>query len=657
MKKHLFSNFAVTMLMAFLASFTLSSCSEEVVVENKQEEAQQKANLDIPEGAIVFSTADADSTRTSIDLNSKFYWTANDKIWVDVDRNPETKDFLHTFSLGSDDMEMSDDKRYARFIFTSAGVAAIKDIEKEKLEADPDATVTFDLTYTGTSSSSGTEVTIADNQDQEPDHPEIIGEKGDCATAVATRNAKGQYVFTLHHEAHYLILQPYQDEEITTKDWKLKKIEIFSLDNEPLSGTFDFGMDGLDVAKTPNTTTNTTITIDNIGGADGLELQKGKAADNPAWYVVIAPATDGNHRLRIRYTVYPDAYINYDGKNPKTKTDIVIVKDLPVIGSAANRVTKITHKMTAERVPTDEFYQWNATNPYWDGVDLANRPTWYTDANTDYPQYTTDNRFTTLTPKAPSKTSTPASNNPCAELPNVNAMTWYAMAGDARWDNEYPWRFDDDFEYIYTQGTWFKKWDVIVRENSDYLSEGLSYTDCPVAYTSPPEGVEIGIRVYIKDPSTGEIMKDASGNKLATNKYENRVYPANQDYRTKNFPSVTYETDPVNYEIVDKTSLFQPRFPSYTTDGRPNDITDYFILPVNGHVELGKLESAGVLHGCYWSSSAVPGSGRKTTLYNDESEVELGRAYIMETKDFSLWVRNSNGNADQGRAAFASWWK
>lgn len=604
MKKHLFSSFAVTMLMAFAVSFTLTSCSEEIL-EDKQG-TQQEEIFDIPEGAVVFSTT-ADATRTSIDPDGKFYWTENNKIWVDTGEDD-------TFATGSDNMKMSDDKRFARFFFTN-----FPDGLKDE----------YNLTYTGTNPISATKVEIkADQSQTDPNDGTIVGINGDCATAVATRNEKGQYIFTLHHEAHYLILQPYKDIAIPdARDWKLKKIEIISLDNEPLSGTYNFGKNGL-VASSVTGASNTVII--NTGGADGKQLIKWdkEGSDpnpNPIWYAVIAPATDGAHRLRIKYTVDPDAYINYDGNaSTLVKEEIVITKDV-TINSAANKVTKITHKMTVLRVPTDEFYQWNAIKSYWwhENDDPTSnsyyyrRPTWYTDANTDdYPQYTTDIRFTTLTSKAPSNTSTPASNNPCDKLPNVNAMTWYAMAGDARWDNEYPWRFDDDFEYIYTQGTWFKKWDVIVSENS--VLDGKTKTDCDVSFMGT-------IDVYNNDGS----VKD-----------KDRVYDGS-DYRSKQFP-------PFGSESQANSSWFQPRFPSYKTAGRPNDISDYFFLPASGHFNNGKLESIGVIHGCYWSSTAVPGR---------EGAGGVGCAYIMETKDFSLWVRQGNGNAGQGRYADVNMWQ
>ena len=489
------------------------------------------------------------------------------------------------YSTSSDDMKMSSDKRLAKFIF--AGGETMNE-------------PTYELTYTGINATSGTKVTIAQDQSQAPNLPAKIGEYGDCATAVATKNAKGQYVFTLQHKAHYLIFQPYKDSDIP-KDWKLKNIEIISLDDENLCGTYDFDKDGLDASSV--TSANTSVTI-GTGSAAGVLLNDSKSDDNPAWYVVIAPATDGEHWLRIRYTVNPDAYINYDGnESTLVKGDIVITKDLK-IASAANKVTKIAHKMTLDRVPTDEFYQWNALKSYWDGV--TNRPTRYFDRNTgDYPKTTSDPRYTTLPSTAPTDKSTPATNSPCSNLPDVNALTWYAMAGDARWDYEYPWRFDDDFDHIYTQGTWFLKWEHIVAENVVANPELASTTkaDCPISFKGT-------VRVYSSKSDTEGTLRTYNGT----------------DYRTTTFPSNIW---------------FQPRFLTYRFNGRPKDVSRYFFLPANGHIENGILQSKGVIHGCYWSSTAVPGAQK---------------AYIMETKDFSLQVRQDNGNSFNGRSAL-DWWE
>lgn len=584
MKKLLFSNVAVTMLMAFTASFTLSSCSEEIVEDKQENQETQEEDLDLPKDVTVFTTGGDETTRTSLDLNAYFYWTADDKIWVDVAEDG-------SYATCSDDMEMSSDKRLAKFIFTG-----------ETMDAD-----TFKLTYTGIDATSGTKVTIPQDQSQNvPNDATHIGKNGDCATAVARKNAKGQYTFTLSHKAHYLIFQPYQDKDIP-KTWKVKKIEIISLDDEVLSGTFDFATTGefatTGLIASTVESPSTTITI-NIGGADGDTLKKVKASDNPAWYAVIAPATDGEHWLRIRYTVNPDAYINYDGdESTLVKGDIVITKDLK-IASAANKVTKIAHKMTLDRVPTDEFYQWNAPKPYWYGV--TNRPTRYFDRNTDdYPKETSDQRYTTLTSTAPTGVSTPATNPPCSNLPDVNALTWYAMAGDARWETEYPWRFDDDFDHIYTQGTWFLKWEHIVAENVVANPELASTTkaDCPISFKGT-------VRVYSSISDTEGTLRTYNGT----------------DYRTTTFPSNTW---------------FQPRFLTYRFNGRPKDVSRYFFLPANGHIDNGILQNKGSIHGCYWSSTAVPGAQR---------------AYIMEMKDYSLQVRQDNGNSAQGRSAL-DWWE
>ncbi len=579
MKKLLFSNVAVTMLMAFTASFTLSSCSEEIVEDQQENQETQEGNLDFSKDVTVFTTGGDETTRTSLDLNAYFYWTANDKIWVDVANDG-------SYATSSDDMEMSSDKRLAKFIF--AGKTMVKS--------------SYELTYTGIDATSGTKVTIPQDQSQNvPNDATSIGRNGDCATATATKNPKGQYEFTLHHEAHYLIFQPYT-EIPNDKTWKLKKIEIIDLDGKPLCGTYDFDENGLIASSVQSP--NSTITISTIGiDPNGVKLLEKAASDKPIWYAVIAPATDGKRNLRIKYTIYPAAEVNYYN-GASLDEDIVIVKDLPKdYASKANQVTKIAHKMTLMVVPTDLFYMWDAKTHYWTGVSNPNnRPHYYGASNTNYP--TTGDSYTPLTTNVPATGR--AAQNSCKSVPNVNAATWYAYAGDPRWETEYPWCFDNDYNYIYTKGTWFKKWDVIVAENP--VLTGKTFTNCDVSFKGT------NIPVY---NNAQEI--------LGYRNYDGT------DYRSNVFPDKQWEQ-----------AHFQNRVPSYRFNGRPNDTSDYFFLPANGHLNNGQLTNGGDIHGCFWLSSGVPGSRR---------------AYIVEAKPYNIMVRHDNGSATNGRPVMTDWWK
>ena len=581
MKKLLFSNVAVTMLMAFTASFTLSSCSEEIVEDKQENQETQEENLDFPKDVTVFTTGGDETTRTSLDLNAYFYWTADDNIWVDVAKDG-------SYATSSDDMEMSSDKRLAKFIFTG-----------ETMDAD-----TYELTYTGINSTSGTKVTIPQDQLQNgPNDATSIGRNGDCATATATKDPKtGIYGFTLQHKAHYLIFQPYT-EIPNDKTWKLKKIEIIDLDGKPLCGTYDFDKTGLIASSVQSP--NSTITISTIGSdPNGVELLEKAASDKPTWYAVIAPATDGKRNLRIKYTIYPAAEVNYyNGESQNT--DIVIVKDLPKdYASVPNKVTKIAHKMTLMNVATDLFYMWDATAHYWtDVTDTNNRPHYYGASATGYP--TTGDSYTPLTTIVPA-TGRAAANAPCNGLPNVNAATWYAFAGDPRWDNENPWCFDNDYNYIYTKGTWFKKWDVIVAENP--VLTGKTFTNCDVSF------IGTSIPVY---NNAQEIVgsRDYDGT----------------DYRYNTYPLIL---KPGAEEPEPDNEWFQSRNPAYRFNGRPKDTSKYFFLPANGHLNNGQLLNGGDIHGCFWLSSGSP---------------TIKRAYIVETKHFNIMVRRDNGNPVNGR--------
>lgn len=574
MKKHLFPNFAVTMLMAFVAFSTLNSCNEDIVVE-KQE--VQEENLDIPEGVTVFSASD-DATRTTMDSEGKFYWTDGDQIWVDVDKNG-------TFSKPSDDIRMSDDKRNAKFI--------IGRTLRDK---------SYNLTYTGVNSRSGTKVTIAAEQSQTmPNDPTHIGMDGDCASATATdEKNNGKYSFALNHKAHYLIFQPYKEED-NNSTWKLQKIEIIELDGKPLSGTYDFGMDGLVASSVQNANSTMTLTISGEDG-NGCELHKEQGRDS--WYVVIAPDPAGTtHRLKIKYHIKPPQLVNYYNGGDET---FVISRDEVTLPSTPNKVTRIRHKMKVERYSTSVFYMWDAKAPYWQGE--SNPPTYYGASATGYP--TSGDRYTPRSATNPGPNN--AQNYPCNDLPNVNAATWYAMAGDPRWDNEYPWCFDNDLDYIYTKGTWFLRWDNIVDANSSVLGTTQTKTNCSVSFTGT------NIPVYNSD----ETIK------------EYRNYNG-ADYRSQAFPNDDW---------------FQSRNPNYKNSGRPapSEIGNYFFLPANGHIgsnaatDIGQLALSGGIHGCYWLSGKNPSKAR---------------VYIMETKNYALQVKQSNAYFTDGRPAVPDWWQ
>lgn len=575
MKKHLFPNFAVTMLMAFVAFSTLNSCNEDIVVE-KQE--VQEENLDIPEGVTVFSASD-DATRTTMDSEGKFYWTDGDQIWVDVDKNG-------TFSKPSDDILMSDDKRNAKFI--------IGRTLRDK---------SYNLTYTGVNSGSGTEVTIAAEQSQTmPNDPTHIGMDGDCASATATdEKNNGKYSFALNHKAHYLIFQPYKEED-NNSTWKLQKIEIIELDGKPLSGTYEFGMDGLVASSVQNANSTMTLTISGEDG-NGCELHKEQGKDS--WYVVIAPDPAGTtHRLKIKYHIKPPQLVNY--YNNGGEETFVISRDEVSLPSTPNKVTRIRHKMKVERYSNSVFYMWDAKAPYWQGE--SNPPTYYGASATGYP--TSGDRYTPRSATNPGPND--AQNFPCNDLPNVNAATWYAMAGDPRWDKEYPWCFDNDLDYIYTMGTWFLRWDNIVAANSSVLGTTQTKTNCSVSFTGT------NIPVYNSDGTIKE-YRNYNG----------------ADYRSQAFPNDDW---------------FQSRNPNYKNSGRPapSEIGNYFFLPANGHIgsdaatDIGQLALSGGIHGCYWLSGKNPSKAR---------------VYIMETKYYALQVKQSNAYFTDGRPAPTDWWK
>ena len=273
MKKHLTSilSFAVTMFMAFTASFTLTSCGEEVSIDGPGGSE---------EGMTVFASV-ADNTRTTIDTDAAFYWQSetvsgvvtNDQIWIDEAGNGAS------FSLQSASSEFEGDMLSGKFYFRAA-------LNKPS----------YKLSYTGFGSSTGDKVTISAEQQQSKwNNSDHIGTSGDCATATATKGTDGNYTFTLNHKSSYLIFKPYAPAATATNIYRLTEILITDTDGNALAGIFPLKYDGLKTDGASNTTNQIRLTC-NLG----FKLPAAASADCIA-YAVMLPR--GYRNLRVAYSV------------------------------------------------------------------------------------------------------------------------------------------------------------------------------------------------------------------------------------------------------------------------------------------------------------------------------------------------------------------
>ena len=506
MKKN-FTTFFIAMMLV-----VLSGCGEDIEVPNNSNDDKIDPTA---ETMTVFSSS-SNGTRTSMDTNAKFYWEAGDYIWVDTLKNGSFTGKSHSIELSNPTQAPS-----AKFYFRQIVLTEPK----------------YDLTYTGNNSSKGTEVTIAAEQTQSGwNSPAHLGESGDCGVAEAIRdNSTGTYSFSLKHKAAYLIFQPYKN-SVVDDNWKLTGIEI-TADGTSIAGTYPFSMSGLDT----NNVTDPSSTITLSWNEEYLL----NTSASEAFFVVMQP---GTHTLTIKYTVKPSVRVN-----GVTGATFNIIKTINSRDYKVNGVTHIKHELSAESYPTDLYYMWDATTPYYHPSD---RPHVIGGASTNYATSSTSNRWY--------NTGSGQASNSCKNLPNVNAITWYVMRGDPRYENNMPWCLDGNYAHIHTIGAWFLKWE------------------------------------YITGPS-----KLNSGDLLADFKNSTATAPGNDGQQHNGLTTTLNET--YRYSSAD-----------YKTKGRPapSEIDKYFFLPAMSHAAEGKLgESLTDIHGCYWTSSSVPSNADGPQAY------------------------------------------
>lgn len=643
MRKNLF--FCLMLMASTLTIGLLAGCSEEVTVNNKDGDDPQLPV--VCEDATVFASG-TDSTRTSIyivDGKALFYWVKKDQIWVDENHDNQ-------FLLKSDTSELVNNDRLAYFKFYNKNLS------------DP----TYNLTYTGNESTSGTKVTIKKQQEQKvKNNSEHIGTSGDCGVAKAVKE-KGKYSFNLQHKAQYLIFQPYKDPFINGKlgvskdTWTLMSIDIVDLDGIPLSGTFSFSMeDGLDqTQEIENANDSVTLKC-----GTGFVLPEQNEIDDDAkkvfCYAVIAPAPNGQNRnLKIRYNIKSGNIlvnpIRYGTSPANFRWDgddhLPIVRKIS-ISSAPNRVSKFKHLLgkkedfgdisgEALTFSSNVYYTWDANEEqyFWKGAcddpypsfgTQYTNPTFYlfnweekyiTNVYLPYPmrRFEVDDDPRSFNSVLwPEEGDTPdnwdkyQAKRSCRYMPDVNAASWYVMAGDPRWETEKIWCINGNYRHIYTTGAWFLKWDEIPGK-----PEGSKITECSRSYNGT-------------------------------------------DYRTTPIPSGSAAT-PFPFVISDRTDGAYANSISTVNykKGRPSDseIHKYFFLPALGTIRFSAtysyprlMHSAGKIHGHYWLSSAYP-EYATGSLTSPPMDYIIYHSYSLQFRDDMVLVSNDpNGMRNKGLPA------
>ena len=436
MKRTTFSSVMRGMCYGFTALLFAASCANDNVT---QDEKQNKDN--IPAGTTVFTgTSQPEATTRTAILNhtkgagASVNWSSTDMIWVKDDAGTWQQSTTTTIPSAAN-------PSYAKFTLSGTYTGASHDI------------LYTNMAVTGTQP----QVEIKAEQTQTaPNNFDHAGESGDCG--IATGNKSGSdYAFTLDHKASYLCFIPRTNNEYVKRS-KLIKVEIMSIDD--IAGTYDIAANGaLTLAsggsKTITVTTGSGFDIDNA--ADDMSKN--------AIYAVVAP---GTHKFRIRYWLR-NTTDNPDGPIEGTVSKIV------TLNCAAGSIQDITANLNPRDYDGTKYYMWDAQQNYWSGHEWNSASPWQPALNNarndNWPRSNADPRWYHEGGSAGVRFDATQS---CANLPNVNEMTWYAVYGDPCWDGDELWT---TMGHLYKGGIWVKKKSVLLTEGNYNSNTAYDGTD------------------------------------------------------------------------------------------------------------------------------------------------------------------------------------
>ena len=401
----------------------LASCTKDDVAQNPA-----KPNEEENKNLTTFVAGGENKTRTSMDYNSgDFYWEKDDYIYVKDDDGVLRKS------------TNAPDQKVASFNYKVPGKFT--------------ASSSYKVYYLG-KNSSGNSVTISTAQSQTaPDNTEHFGTAGDYGTATATKvTGKNQFEFVLEHQPAYLVFQPYTSNTIL-RNCYLTKVEVSSDNDIAETYTFNPTTGALDASAVTNGEKIILTTKDATSGSsynNGFPLTNNSASvtTNGA-YMVIKP---GTHTLRVRYWV----------KDVATNVQGTITKIYPSTAYASNTYYDMKADLNVRDYDGTKYYMWDAQQNYWAGHEWNSAAPWQPTlktqpANPNYPQSNTDLRY--YNASYPGwEISNPAIHS-CKDLPNANALSWYVVYGDPRWDADELWT---TMGHLYKGGMWFKKKSVLL---------------------------------------------------------------------------------------------------------------------------------------------------------------------------------------------------
>ena len=436
MRQHSFTAQLKSLAFVFGIAMAFASCANEDVAQNPT-----NPNEDNDKNLTTFVAGDETKTRTSMDYSSgNFYWEKDDYIYVKDDDGHLQKS-------------------------TNAPTSKVAAF-KYKVPGKFTASSSYKVYYLG-KNSSGNSVSISTAQSQTaPDNTAHFGTAGDYGTATANKiTGKNQFKFELEHQPAYLVFQPYTSNTVL-HDCYLTKVEVTSDDDIAETYTVNPTTGALDASTVTNGNKIVLTTKDPTWGSsnyNGFPLTNSAASvtTNGA-YMVIKP---GTHTLKVRYWV----------KDLVTQVEGTITKTLSQETYAPNTYYDMTANLNVKNYDGDHYCMWDAQEQYWKGHEWNNggsQPTLkigLTGATTssDYAQSNADSRWYNEGSGAPFNAT-----RSCVGLPNVNEMTWYAAAGEPRWDADELWT---TMGHLYKGGMWFKKKSQISGFNPNTAYDGTDW--------------------------------------------------------------------------------------------------------------------------------------------------------------------------------------
>ena len=418
-----------TSLFATCLLMGLTACSNDNVSDADSNNSAENKDLT---GKTSFSITSEAKTRTSGVYDGSgvdFYWTTNDKIWVNSGS---------TLTASSSNNITSTTAASAKFYFDGTYTAA-----------------SYPVRYTGNASSSGNTVTIATSQNQdEANNATQLGTVGDCGVGTATRQTVGSYKFNLSHEASYITFMPYYSKEELAASAVVTQINVTVANGEKLAGTFNFSDNGLGTAISSSSSNSVTLTLNGTSSETGFPIPKAATASKNAAIMVVAPGT---------YSTFKVTYTLYDSVTGTKSTISYTYSGINCI-AGKNQVIKTDLGMATYTSRKTNYYMWDAKSNYWNGYE-SSQPLLNNAVNTNYATSSADTRWynTAFTDKVQTKAI-----NSCKDQPTFEALTWYIEGGSPQVDNKTLWVFAN---HLYAGGIWLKK-----KSEISHFSSTESYT-------------------------------------------------------------------------------------------------------------------------------------------------------------------------------------